>query len=650
MCGIAGFLVPGGCRSDEAGRIAEKMAGAIAHRGPDDAGVWVDGDAGIALAHRRLAILDLSPAGHQPMHSRSGRYVVVYNGEIYNHPELRREVESAAAGPVEWVGRSDTEVLLACIELWGAEAALPKFQGMFAFALWDRKERSLLLARDRMGEKPLYYGWQDGVFLFGSELKALKRHPSFAGVIDREAVALQLRHAAVPAPYSIYEGIRKLTPASFVALAGGRGGVPAGELPDSLPYWSLADVVLEGAGNPLPGGDEEALLHLEPLLRDAVLRQMQSDVPLGAFLSGGIDSSLVVALMQSQSARPVHTFTVGFGERGFDEAGHAAAVARHLGTDHAELFVTADDALDLVPRLPELYDEPFADVSQIPAVLIAAMTGRHVKVALSGDGGDELFGGYNRYLAAHAFFPNIERMPFALRGFAAGVLDALPESAMVRLGERLGRSELSLKVSKLAGLLRAGDAESYYGGLVAFPDTADIALHSAGTGCRRCRYFLPDEQLAPLHAMMACDASGYLPDDILVKVDRAAMASGLETRIPFLDHRVVELAWRLPLSMKIRSGRGKWLLRRMLARHVPPALFDRPKAGFAVPLDGWLRGPLRQWAGSLLDPVRLKREGYLSPEAVSKLWREHSLGRCNRSHELWAILMFQAWLEKERIG
>jgi len=582
------------------------------------------------------------------MHSHSGRYVIVYNGEIYNHGDMRRELDSATGSHVNWSGRSDTEVLLASIEQLGVNATLCKLQGMFAFALWDREERTLFLARDRMGEKPLYYGWQGSVFMFASELKALKAHPSFIGEIDRDALALQLRHAFVPAPYSIFRGIRKLLPGTSITFMAEQCGSGTAE-PEPRPYWSLEAVVEEGGRNPFPPNEEEALRELDVLLRDAVGRQMHADVPLGAFLSGGIDSSLIVALMQEQSAQRVKTFTVGFSEQGFNESGYAAAIATHLGTEHTELFVTAEEVLRIVPRLPELYDEPFADVSQIPTALIAGLTRKHVTVALSGDGGDELFGGYNRYLAASTFLPAAARFPRPLRTLAAGMLQVLPDRVMAALGARAGIAELGVKAGKFADLLRSSSVADYYASVTTFPENAYIPLDGADIQRPDCRFFSPYPQLPDaLHAMMACDTVTYLPDDILVKVDRASMAAGLETRIPFLDHRVVEFAWRLPLSMKIRSGEGKRVLRRLLSRYVPAKLFERPKAGFAVPIDGWLRGPLREWAGDQLAASRLKRDGYLSADAVSKLWASHRSGRHDRSHEIWAILMFQAWLERER--
>ena len=652
MCGLAGYFTSDALVNAQ---VLTAMADSIRHRGPDDEGIWLDEAAGIGFAFRRLSILDLSPAGHQPMASASGRFVIMFNGEIYNHLDLRREL-----GEQEWRGHSDTETLLAACEAWGFEATLKKAVGMFAIALWDRRERTLTLARDRMGEKPLYYGWQGKTFLFGSELNALRAHPAFRNDIDRNAIALQMRYCYVPAPYSIYQGIGKLLPGTFLTLPLGdkegahtRNAAPA-------PYWQLADAVRAGQANPFTGSDEEAVNELERVLRVAVKGQMLSDVPLGAFLSGGVDSSLIVALMQSQSGQPVRTFTIGFDQADYNEAEHAKAVAKHLGTDHTELYVSPEQALAVIPRLPTLYDEPFSDSSQIPTFLVAQMARRHVTVALSGDGGDELFGGYNRYFTARAIWRRLGWLPAPLRAaLAAGIhalspqtWDSLYQTMRPLVPVRLRTQRVGDKAHKLARILDAGSPEAMYTCLVSqWLDPATLVRASSE----------PPTLLSDAHSwaqastfeqrMMYLDGVTYLPDDILVKVDRAAMGVSLEGRMPFLDHRVAELAWRLPLSMKIRSGaggfEGKWALRQVLYKHVPRELIEGPKMGFGVPLDAWLRGPLKPWAEALLEPARLTREGYFDAALVTATWREHQSGARNWQHQLWNVLMFQAWAEQQ---
>ena len=649
MCGLSGFLSAGGGEAAAMRATAAAMAATLAHRGPDAQDTWVDAAAGIALGHRRLSIIDLSAQGAQPMHSACGRYVVVYNGEIYNHGELRDALARAGAAPA-WRGHSDTEILLAAIAHWGVANTLERCAGMFALALWDRQQRTLTLARDRAGEKPLYYGWCGAHFLFGSELKALRAHPAWRGEIDRGALTLFMRYACVPAPYSIYAGIRKLAPGTLLTL-------PAGAAPGSLPapvaYWDAATVAAAGQRTPFAGSDDEALAELERLLRAAVAGQMVADVPLGAFLSGGIDSSTVVALMQQSSARPVKTFTIGFAEAAYDEAEHAAAVARHLGTEHTELRLSPQDALDVVPRLPQIYDEPFADSSQIPTHLVAQLARRHVAVSLSGDGGDELFGGYTRHAWTGRMWRAMRPYPPALRAVAAGLVHSLPpagwDAVFARLAPLLPRvarqSHPGDKMHKAAAVLAAHDAADIYLRLVSqWPDPAALVAGGAEPplAAREAAAWRFGEDSA--HSQMLLDLAGYLPDDILVKVDRAAMAVSLETRVPLLDHRVIEFAWRLPLALKIRDGAGKWLLRRLLGRLVPPALVERPKTGFGVPLDGWLRGPLKGWAADLLDASRLTREGWLDARPVAQAWREHLSGRYNHQHALWCVLMFESWL------
>lgn len=641
MCGFTGVLTNG--RFADA-PLLQRMGNAIAHRGPDDSGEWLDADAGIGLAHRRLSIVDLSPAGHQPMLSPGGRFVIAFNGEIYNHLDLR-----AALPSVAWRGHSDTETLLAAFDAFGVEATLARAAGMFAFALWDRSDRSLVLARDRLGEKPLYYGWQGDAFLFGSELKALKIHPAFKRDINRGALTLLLRHNYVPAPHSIYQGIHKLPPGTWLRVRAGRAAAP-------VPYWSIKEAAAAGQANPLQGSEGEMIDALEAQLRESIRLQMMADVPLGAFLSGGIDSSTVVALMQTQSARPVKTFTIGFEETGYNEAGYAKAVARHLGTEHTELYVTAAEAQAVIPQLPTLYDEPFSDSSQIPTFLVSRMARQHVTVSLSGDGGDELFGGYNRYFMASALWRKVRWAPHPLRQAAAAVLDAIPARmwdslysvASPALPQRLRTAQAGDKVHKLAQVIGARGPQDIYTRLIShWKHPADIVIGGTEPDTAAGDAALWQAVTAFEHQMMLVDSASYLPDDILTKVDRAAMGVSLETRVPFLDHRLVELAWRLPLSMKIRNGQGKWALRQVLHRHVPQALTDRPKMGFGLPIDSWLRGPLREWAEALLNESRLKREGYFNPQPIRALWHEHLAGRNNWQYYLWDVLMFQAWLEQE---
>lgn len=659
MCGVAGYLQGehGAGISEDLGR---RMATALAHRGPDDEGVWLDAGAGLLLAHRRLAIVDLSAAGHQPMHSPNGRFVLAYNGEIYNHRELRRELEAASAA-YSWRGTSDTETLLAAVEHWGFEEVLRRANGMFAISLWDRRDRVLWLARDRFGEKPLYYGWCGGSFAFGSELKALRAVPGFANPVSREALGEFLAYLYVPAPMSIHEGIFKLEPGCLLRL---EGTPPPGPppMPMSAParhgslelrrWWSLEETALAGLADPFTS-EREAELAVESALRRAVELQALADVPLGAFLSGGVDSSLITALMQAGSTAPIRTFTVRFEEAGYDESAHAAAVARHLGTSHTEIAVTAEEARAVVPRLPMMYDEPFADSSQLPTHLVCAAARRHVTVALSGDAGDELFGGYNRYSWGAGIWRRSRRVPrFARQALGAG-LAALPvrhwdrfEQVANRLlpGSR-GVVRLGEKAHKLGPRLgRASSFEDFYERLVTeWQSPADIVAGLAPAG-RRAHAAVPAGVVADGRAwMMYRDTLTYLPDDILCKVDRAAMATSLETRVPFLDKDVAAVAWRVPVAMKMRAGVGKQVLRSILDRYVPRELIDRPKAGFAVPVGEWLRGPLRDWAEALLDRERLAADGYLQPARVHAAWADHLAGRTDRTPALWAVLMFQAW-------
>ncbi len=650
MCGITGFLD----LSENPDRASlqltvARMMKPIRHRGPDDSGEWVDAQSGIALGFRRLAILDLSPAGHQPMLSADDRYVIVFNGEVYNFNQLRTELASLGHA---FQGHSDTEVMLAAICQWGIQDAVRRFNGMFAFALWDRRERQLSLVRDRLGIKPLYYGRAGNVFLFGSELKALKAHPAFRAEIDRGALALYLRHNYIPAPYTIYTGFCKLLPGATLTLAGNQ----VGELPAPVPYWSARQVAEAGVAHPFEGSDQDAVMEVDALLRESVRERMIADVPLGAFLSGGIDSSAIVALMQVQSSRPVQTFTVGFHESSYNEAEHAKEVARHLGTEHTELYVTPQETQAVIPRLPALYDEPFADSSQIPTFLIAELARRHVTVSLSGDGGDELFGGYNRYSWARRIWKAIGWLPGTFRTSSSAALLRTPSAAWdVLLSNRFipprwRISEASEKICKIAEILPANSPEAIYLDLVShWKEPASIVRGAAEPPTlltsRESWASLPDYTAW----MMYMDLVTYLPDDILVKVDRASMGVSLEARVPYLDdHRVVEYAWRIPLRMKMRNGQGKWLLRQVLYQYVPRQMIERPKKGFGVPIDAWLKGPLRGWAESLLAEQRLKDEGFFNPKPILQKWQEHLTGKRNWQYHLWDILMFEAWLEENR--
>ena len=623
MCGFAGFFKSSRSEGAAATEILRKQGLSIAHRGPDDAGTWCDAAAGFGVAHRRLSISDLSLAGHQPMASHCGRYILAFNGEIYNYGELRSRLEQAQPGNV-WRGHSDTEVLLACLARWGLDRTLQACVGMFAFALWDRQDRTLTLARDRMGEKPLYWGWQGNTLLFGSELKALKAHPDFRGEIDRGALALLLRYNYIPAPYSIYQGIQKLRPAHYVKIRQGDRN------PVTRCYWDYHAVIRAGLAQPFAGTIQQAVDHLETLLTTSLTGQMVADVPLGAFLSGGIDSSTIVALMQRRSSRKIQTYAIGFDDQAFDEAQHARAVAAYLGTEYTELYVNEQDALSVVPKLPHIYCEPFADSSQIPTFLVSQMARRHVTVALSGDGGDELFGGYTPY----QFMPKIWR-----------ILQKIPRPLRKSLARTLLQLPVPQRIEKLLDIMGAESREALYWLMRSHwlnPESIVIGSQEPDSLLRN-----PDDwrfQDAFESWMMAMDVCDYMPDDILVKVDRASMANSLETRVPLLDHRIVEFAACLPLSLKIRDGQGKWILRQLLYRHVPQALIDRPKSGFMVPLGSWLRGPLREWAEVLLAESHLREGGYFAVQPIRRAWQEHLSGRRDRSARLWSMLMFQAWL------
>lgn len=639
MCGIAGlWSVDGGEHAIDV--ACRAMTDAMVHRGPDDDGLWSDRRRGIALGHRRLSIVDLSPEGHQPMVSSSGRYVIAFNGEVFNFEALRASLVASGDAPI-FRGHSDTEVMLAAIDRWGLPAAVERFVGMFAFALWDRRDGSLHLVRDRLGIKPLYYGFTRNSLVFGSELKSLVAAPSFDRTIDRASVVEFLRYGYVPGPRSIYEAARKLEPGTIATFTTPGRGTPA-----VVRYWSAAEAARKGLAEPFRGNAEEATDELERLLREFVGLRMVADVPLGAFLSGGIDSSTVVAMMQAQSARPVRTFSIGNQLEAYDEGHAAAAVAAHLGTDHTAIVVTPEEARAVIPRLPFMYDEPFADSSQIPTLLVSQLARRHVTVALSGDGGDELFGGYNRHVWAARMWGLARHVPTMGRRAAADLLRAVPPAAWARLlqspGGLLPAVRLpSQKVDKVARVLGAKSFEEGYRRLCSQWMEPERVARGASPRALDDALPLPD----PIHSMMLQDLTAYLPDDILVKVDRASMAVSLEARVPLLDHRLVEFAWTLPTSMKIRGTTGKWILRRVLERYVPRHLFERPKMGFGVPIGEWLRGPLREWAEGLLEPRRIDGEGYLDSRPIATRWREHLAGRGGGEHALWAVLMFEAWLD-----
>lgn len=663
MCGIAGVF--GETHRHPIKRVVQEMSNSLIHRGPDDDGVWVDDRGNLALGHRRLSILDLSSEGHQPMMSREERYAIAFNGEIYNHLELRNELEKGSLGDslIPWRGHSDTETLLACFSHWGIRKTLERSVGMFAIALWDRKEKLLYLARDRFGEKPLYYGWVNGAFVFGSELKAIRKFPGFSNPVDRNALSLYLRFSYVPSPHSIYQDIYKLEQGCILTIATDSTSqppssvlkIPTSKNTISLDRWWSLDSTITAATQQLITDETEAIDRLESALVDSIKLQSIADVPLGAFLSGGVDSSCIVALMQAHSAGSVKTFTIGFEEEGFNEAGFAKNVATHLGTQHVELYVSSSDALDMIPNLPQLYDEPFADSSQIPTHLVCRQARSQMKVALTGDAGDELFGGYNRYFWAERIWNKISWLPQPLRSGLASVINSIspaswdfmasPVNACLPAQRRFFL--LGDKIHKLASRLRnVHDLDDLYMSLVSeWRDPASVVIGSQEPETLLADRSQKQGRTEHQHRMMYWDAMTYLPDDILCKVDRAAMGIGLESRIPFLDHRVAELAWKIPLNMKIRNGQGKWILRQVLYKYIPKELIERTKTGFGVPVGEWLCGPLLEWAESLLDESRLKKEGYFNTTVVRQKWADHKAGTRNWTQSIWTILMFQAWLE-----
>ncbi len=634
MCGIVGFWeITQSTNEDKLRSMIEAMTDTIAHRGPNDSGIWVEPQSGISFGHRRLSIIDLSEAGHQPMLSPDGRYVLVYNGEIYNHHELRKELNHLGC---HFQGSSDTEVLLHAIAQWGLRKTLPKLNGMFAFAIWDQQKKILMLARDRLGIKPLYYGWAGKTFLFGSELKALKKYPGFEAEINRDALSLFLKHCYVPAPLSIYSGIQKLQPGTLVEVS--QATLPKVHIET---WWSLREEIEKHQQSLFSGSYSQAVTTLDQLLSDAVKIRMEADVPLGAFLSGGIDSSLVVALMQKQSSQRVKTFTIGFEEEAYNEAGYAKQVSNHLKTDHTELFVTPQDALDVIPLLSSLYDEPFSDSSQIPTFLVSQLTQKSVTVSLSGDGGDELFCGYSRYFDYANAWKKLQRIP------CKSTL-----SWLCKLGKGVFQgSRFSQKFHNRSQQFSLQNAAAVYQQLNVHwqPDEQTVI----GTHQDESLFSDPDRwiDLADCREeWMWLDAVTYLPDDILVKVDRASMGTSLEARVPLLDHRVVEFAWQLPFEYKVQAGKGKSILRDVLAQYIPREMIERPKKGFGVPIDSWLRGPLRDWAEALLDETRLKQEGFFQPKEIRRKWEEHLTKKCDWHYHLWDVLIFQAWLESNNTG
>lgn len=646
MCGIVGFFVP----TDFKGwsKALPLAVSVIGHRGPDASGQWLDEAAGLGLGHARLSILDLSEAGAQPMFSNSGRYVIVFNGEIYNHLEIRANIEQVT-GAVSWRGHSDTETLLAAIECWGLEKALEQCVGMFAIGLWDKEDLTLSLARDRFGEKPLYYAWQHGSLSFASELKALRQLPAFDACVDRDALSLLLHDGYISAPYTIYKDAYKLLPGHILRLT--QADIAVLRLPDTYPYWTLESAVARGVETPFKGSAYDAVAELNSHLSQAVREQMLADVPLGAFLSGGVDSSVIVALMQSQSVTPVKTFAMGFSDPSYDESKYARDVAQYLGTEHTEWIVSPEEALAVIPHLPEIYDEPFADVSAIPTCILSRIAREKVAVSLSGDAGDELFAGYNRYLGSAKTWQKVSKVPRGARQILSSAVLALEPTTWDAFANKLNDcvprrmryKAVGNKLHRLAKAAQARNPSEFYEYLTAkwrFPQEVLRQGHLPNASGAK---FLTQQSGLSLEAMMLADTAQYLPDDILVKVDRASMAVSLETRVPMLDHRLVEFVWALPMSMKVHAGTGKWILKEVLNQYVPKSLIDRPKMGFDVPIDRWLRGPLRDWAETLLDERMLEQQSFFNAPLVRTLWEAHVSGTKSHHHELWPILMFQAW-------
>jgi asparagine synthase (glutamine-hydrolysing) len=650
MCGICGFYSKSISKSDE---IIKKMSLSIYHRGPDDSGIWQDGNVGIVFGHQRLSIIDPTPAGKQPMHSSSGRLILTYNGEIYNHLEIRLELQEIKSN-IKWHSNTDTETLVEALDFWGIEVTLKKLVGMFAFAVWDRKLRSLTLVRDRMGEKPIYFGWQGigdkTVFLFGSELKALKVHPEFRGNINNDAIALQLRHNCIPAPYSIYKDIFKLLPGHYLQLK--ENDLVKKLLPNSKPYWSLVEVATQGVNKLKSLSANDIEKELEQLLKISIKQQMMSDVPLGVFLSGGVDSSTVVALMQAQSNQPIKTFTIGFNEQEYNEAKYAKEVARYLGTEHTELYVSAEQAMAVIPKLAYIYDEPFSDSSQIPTFLISQLAKKKVTVALTGDGSDEVFCGYNRYILSKNLWNKLTLIPLPLRKILASGIKSINSQSwnkFLKILPSLNQyTNLADKVYKVTSALESKTLFDLYYKLISnWQNPNEILLDGKEPRTFLTNYESELTKLDGQQQMMLLDSMTYLPDDILVKTDRAAMATSLETRAPFLNHKLLEYAWQIPQPLKLKKTQSKWILRQILYKYIPKKLVERPKVGFGVPIDSWLRGPLKDWAQALLDKTKLKNQGFFNPDSISIKWTEHLSGKKNWQYEIWSILMFQEWLSKK---
>ena len=651
MCGICGFYSKSPNKYKD---IINRMTFALEHRGPDDNGIWQDQNTGVFLGHQRLSIIDLSKAGHQPMQSHSGRYVLSFNGEIYNHLELRGELKKNDP-LIKWKSNSDTETLLEAIEFWGIEKAIKKFDGMFAFCLWDKKNHCLTLVRDRLGEKPLYYGWhgmgENKVFLFGSELKALKKHPDFSNEIDKDAIALQFRYNYIPDPYSIYKNIYKLLPGHYLQLT--EKNLKKNDLPDSITYWSLVQTAMSGVSNSFNKSEVEIQNELESQLKLTVKKQMISDTPLGAFLSGGTDSSLVVSLMQSQSNSPIKTFTIGFDDTDFNEAQYAKKIANHIGTDHTEMYISPKEAMNVIPKLTKMYDEPFSDSSQIPAFLISQLAKQQVKVALTGDGGDELFCGYNRYNFGEKLWNSSRATPAGLRKIFSIGIQLVSQKNWDKILKYLPiinqYNNLGDKLHKGARALDAKTIFDFYLLLCShWHKSNEVVLNSEETSIISNKLRQQIETLNKQQQMMVFDFLTYLPGDILVKVDRASMASSIETRAPFLDHKLIEYAWKIPHRLKNKNGQGKWILKEILKQYVPKNLTERPKMGFGVPIGTWLRGSLKDWAENLLDEKKMQEEGFLNSKLIKKKWKEHISGKKNWQHDLWDILMFQAWIREQR--